>query len=349
MSPSTPEPDLNSEAIEDIVAKLHIHRNSPIPRFLQLKSQFEYLIVTGVCSPGQRLPSIRMVSAALNVGPATIARAYHELEMARLVVSSDKLGFFVVGGEVARSEPHERIQAMVTEVIDNAIAEGISLDQVFEIFVAQIANMRMSLARPQIALIGKREGRIAELAMHIRHALADLNADVSTVTLEQLTEDIDGWLPTLQKMQQVVCLLWNVKQAQELLMEHGIDVLPLRGVLRDDIREKIAALPEDVKVGIVASSNQFIDGMITAAMALNPALKIVGSTDAQHRKAMRALCAKVDCIIYGTPARAVVKQELHRPIDEIELVYVPDPASLQQLRRLLHADLHQYNKQPNKS
>ncbi len=333
------EPRPGAMEAEDILARLHIHRNSPIPRFLQLKSQFEYLIVTGECPSGQRLPSIRTVSSALGVGPATIARAYRELEAAHLAVSAGGLGFFAIGGQASQSEPHARVRALISEVLGSAIAEGLTLDQAFEIFVAQVAEMRGTLVRPSLALICKREGRSTELAMRIRHALVDLDADVTTVTLEELAEDSEEWLPRLRKMHRVVCLLWDVKRTQELLAEHGIDVVPLTGVLGDDVRERLAGLPGSTRVGIIASSTQFIDGMITAVTALNTGITIVGAVDAQHRHAMRALYEHVDCIIYGTPARAVVRKEFNGSVDEIELIYVPDPSSLLHLRRLLQADL----------
>jgi DNA-binding transcriptional regulator YhcF (GntR family) len=324
----------------DIVARLHVHRNSPIPKFLQLKSQFEYLIVTGECPPGQRLPSIRTVSSALHVGPATITRAYRELEAAHLAVSAGGLGFFVIGRQASQSESHGRVRTLISEVLENAIAEGLSLDQVFEIFVAQVAESRVTLGRPNLVLICKKEGRTTELAMHIRHALADLGAEVATVALEELREDPEGWLPTLRKAHRIVCLLWDVKQTQELLAGKGIEVVPLLAVLRDDVRETVAGLPGNTRVGIIASSNQFIDGMITAVSALNPAITIVGSADAEHRQALRTLSDQADCIIYGTPARAMVKQELDSTVDAIEFIYVPDPSSLQHLRRLIQADLH---------
>ena len=323
----------------DIIAKLHISRNSPIPRFLQLKSQFEYLIVTGGLPPGQRLPSIRNVSNALHVGPATVVRAYKELEAAHLAVSTGGLGFFVIGGQASQAEPHGRVRTLVTELLESAIAEGLALDQVFEIFVAQVVDMRVALAHPNFVLVCKREGRGSEIAMHIRHALADLGAEVVAVHLEDLAEDVEGWLPTLRKAHCVVCLLWDVKRAQEFIARHGIEVVPLLGVLRDDVQERLMALPAQTKVGIIASSSHFIDGMITAITASNNAVQIVGSTDVEHRQAMHSLYERADCIIYGTPARRVIEQELPESVEGIELVYVPDASSLQELRRVIRDNL----------
>lgn len=322
-------------ASADIIAKLHIYRNSPIPTFLQLRSQFEYLIVTGGLPSGQKLPSIRSVSDALRVGPATVVRAYRELEMARLAVSAAGVGFFVIGGQ---AEPNDRIRSLVSELLESAVAEGIALGLVFEIFVAQLADMRLALARPNLVLLCKREGRGNEIAMHIRHGLADLGAEVAVVPLEDLAEDAEGWLPTLRKARCAVCLLWDVKQAQEFVAQHGIAVVPLHSVLRDDVQERLISLPERSRVGIVASSSHFIDGMITATTTLNSSVDIVGATDSQHGPARQSLYEQVDCIIYGTPAHRLIERELPQSVEGIELIYVPDASSLQQLRRILRAD-----------
>jgi DNA-binding transcriptional regulator YhcF (GntR family) len=314
---------------------LHVRRESPVPVFLQLKSQLEYLIVTGKLPPGHRLPSIRQVAKSLGVGPATVVRAYQELVNAGLAVSNEAVGFFVTGAEPAWSRPHARIRDQVTALLEDAVQEGLSTDQVLQIFLAQVAEFRVSQARPEIIVVCKPGGRIEELAMHLRHALADLGVEVAGVSLDDLGVDLAGWMPRLQKAQCVVSLMFDVQQARSLLARRGIEVMPLLGALREDTRDRIISLPAGTRVGIVSGSLDFVDGMITAATSLNPGLVITGACDSADQPTIGQLLAESDCIIYGTLARQVIDRQLPSSVEAIELIYIPDDSSIQRLRRLL--------------
>lgn len=313
----------------------HVRRESPVPVFLQLKSQFEYLIVTGKLLPGQRLPSIRRLASSLGVGPATVVRAYRELEIAELAVSNEGVGFFVTSAEPVRSQPHARVREQVSALLEGALEDGLGIDQVLQIFLAQVAELRVSRTRPELVVVSKPGGSVGELAMHLRHALADLNVTVTGATLTELAADMDGWLPRLAKAQCVTSLMFDLQQARSLLDPHGIEVMPLLGALRDDTRQKIISLPPGTRVGIISVSVDFVDGMITAATSLNPALEITGACDSGDEQGIRDLVAGADCLIHGTLARQVVEARLPASIGAIELIYVPDDSSVQRLRRLL--------------
>jgi DNA-binding transcriptional regulator YhcF (GntR family) len=317
------------------MAGLHVRRESPVPVFLQLKSQLEYLIVTGKLAPGHRLPSIRRVARFLGVGPATVVRAYGELEQAGLAVSNEGVGFFVTGVEPARSRPHARVREQVTALLEGALQDGLGIDQVLQIFLAQVAELRVSHTRPELIVVSKPGVRVEELAMHLRHALADLGVSVAGVSLADVAADLEGWLPRLAKAQCVTTLMFDVQQARSLLGPLGIEVMPLLGALRDDTRDKIISLPAGARIGVISGSLDFVDGMITAVTSLNPSVDIIGACDSGDEQAISELLAGTDCIIHGTLARHVVERRLPASIESIELIYVPDDSSVQRLRRLL--------------
>jgi hypothetical protein len=184
-------------------------------------------------------------------------------------------------------------------------------------------------------VVSKPGGRTEELAMHLRHALADLGVEVTAATLDEVAADLRGWLPRLQKAQCVVSLMFDVQQARALLAPRGIEVMPLLGALREDTREKIISLPAGTRVGIVSGSLDFVDGMITAATSLNPGLDITGACDSSDQPAITQLLGESDCIVYGTLARQVIDRQLPSSAEGIELIYIPDDTSIQRLRRLL--------------
>jgi DNA-binding transcriptional regulator YhcF (GntR family) len=318
----------------------HVRRESPVPVFLQLKSQLEYLIVTGRLLPGQRLMSIRRLARTLGVGPATVVRAYQELETAELVVSNEGVGFFVTGAEPLRSQPHARVREQVTALLEGAMRDGLGVDQVLQIFLAQVAELSVSHARPELVVITKPGGSVDELAMHLRHALADLGVAVTGATLAEVADDLDGWLPRLAKAQCVTSLMFDLHQARSLLAPHGIEVMPLLGALHDNTQQKIISLPPGTRVGIISASVDFVDGMITAATSLNSGIDIVGACDSADDQGIAELISGADCIIHGTLARPVVEARLPASIEVIELVYIPDDSSVQRLRRLLRDERH---------
>jgi GntR family transcriptional regulator len=65
---------------------------SPVPPFEQIRQQLHDQIVDGTLAAGTRLPAIRQLAADLRLAPGTVARAYSELEEARLVETNRSKG-----------------------------------------------------------------------------------------------------------------------------------------------------------------------------------------------------------------------------------------------------------------
>lgn len=65
------------------------------PIYAQLMEQIKVGIVTGAFPPGERLPSVRELSAEAGVNPNTMQRAMAELERDGLVFSQRTSGRFV--------------------------------------------------------------------------------------------------------------------------------------------------------------------------------------------------------------------------------------------------------------
>ena len=65
-----------------------------IPIYSQIVLQFSRAFVRGEIAPGDRIPSIRDLSAALKVNTNTIQRAYQEMERDELINSKRGTGYF---------------------------------------------------------------------------------------------------------------------------------------------------------------------------------------------------------------------------------------------------------------
>src|SRR5215470_3051678 len=68
---------------------------SGVPTFLQLVQQVEHALRLGYLKPGDQLPKVRDVVAALAINPNTVLKAYRELEIKGLATGRPGQGTFV--------------------------------------------------------------------------------------------------------------------------------------------------------------------------------------------------------------------------------------------------------------
>jgi GntR family transcriptional regulator len=115
--------------------QIHICPTDGVPIYLQIVNQVKHLVSSGRLAPGEELPPIRALAEQLLVNPNTVARAYRELELARVVVKRRTAGTYVsdAASPLARKE---RVR-IVTERVDALLAESrllrISLDEVIDL------------------------------------------------------------------------------------------------------------------------------------------------------------------------------------------------------------------------
>ena len=101
--------------------QIHIAPNSGEPIYQQIGRQIKYLVAAGRLDAGDKLPPVRKLAEQLVVNPNTVARAYRELEAARVVVSRQGSGVYVsdAGSPLAQEEQRrillERIDALLAE------------------------------------------------------------------------------------------------------------------------------------------------------------------------------------------------------------------------------------------
>ncbi len=62
-----------------ILNRIKIDRKSKVPLYLQIKSQIQEMILTGILSEGMRLPPTRKLAEFLNINRSTVVSAYDEL------------------------------------------------------------------------------------------------------------------------------------------------------------------------------------------------------------------------------------------------------------------------------
>jgi GntR family transcriptional regulator len=99
-----------------------LNPQSGIPLYVQLQQQFQQRILTGLLSDGTRLPSVRDLSAQLQVNPLTVVKVYQILEREGFVETKRGLGTYV-----SHQSPALKIEArrrQISPALDQLVAEA---------------------------------------------------------------------------------------------------------------------------------------------------------------------------------------------------------------------------------
>src|SRR5260221_11358830 len=75
--------------------EFRLDAGSGVPTYLQLVHQVEHALRLGYLTPGDQLPKVRDVVAALAINPNTVLKAYKELEIKGLTAGRPGQGTFI--------------------------------------------------------------------------------------------------------------------------------------------------------------------------------------------------------------------------------------------------------------
>lgn len=100
---------------------ISIDQRSNSPLYEQVIDEFRKLIVAGVLTPGEKLPSVRSLASQLAINPNTIQRAYRELETQGYIYSAAGKGSFVAEvnqtNDLHRNELLSQFDTLVAELL----------------------------------------------------------------------------------------------------------------------------------------------------------------------------------------------------------------------------------------
>lgn len=74
----------------------HVTAASAVPTYMQIVEQVRRALRLGRLEPGDRLPTVREVAAAVTINPNTVLKAYRQLEHEGLVEGRAGQGTYVV-------------------------------------------------------------------------------------------------------------------------------------------------------------------------------------------------------------------------------------------------------------
>ena len=130
--------------------EFHLDGGSGVAAYMQVVHQVKQALRLGMLCPGDQLPTVRDVVAALAINPNTVLKAYRELEMEGLVAGRQGQGTFVLKSLAGPAlAGHAELQAEFVEWLERAWKAGMDDES--------IAALLATTLRGQIALRTKRD------------------------------------------------------------------------------------------------------------------------------------------------------------------------------------------------
>lgn len=127
-----------------------VHASSGVPIYRQLVDQVEALVAGGRLRPGDVVPSVRQVAAALGVNPMTVSKAWSRLEANGMLDRDRGRGMVVAARREAVSLADRRVevQPLVDRAVTHALHLGLAPAQLLAMVRESLKEHRSCMIRP---------------------------------------------------------------------------------------------------------------------------------------------------------------------------------------------------------
>ena len=115
--------------------QIHISTKDGVPIYLQIVNQVKYRVASGQLRPGEQLPTVRGLAEDLVINPNTVARAYRELEAAKVLSTRQGSGVYVADGAspLARREQTKILKDRIDLLLAEARHMGLSVEELIDL------------------------------------------------------------------------------------------------------------------------------------------------------------------------------------------------------------------------
>lgn len=103
-----------------------------IPFYRQIIDQIKFGIATGNLKIGEQLPTVRSLAVNLKVNLNTVAKAYKELEIQKILETQQGTGTFISKTElqISEKEKNRKLQEICNEFSTIAFSYGFSVNEI---------------------------------------------------------------------------------------------------------------------------------------------------------------------------------------------------------------------------
>lgn len=235
--------------------QFRIQPDSEIPASTQLFNQIRFAIASRQYPPAYKLPSTRALAMQTGLHRNTISKVYRQLEEDGLVESLAGSGIYVraqghEGGSKLQSpilKQHPLAYKVVQKALDELLAQGCSLNQAREIFLAEIDWRLRCSARVLVAVPGQDIGAGELIVQELEQTL---QIPVQLVATEELSAVLDKTSSAT-----VVTSRYFIGEVEAIAAPRAVRVIPLD--IHDYAKEFdiVKNLSKDSCIGIVSLSS----------------------------------------------------------------------------------------------
>ena len=220
---------------------VNVRSDLSVPLGTQLVWQLRYAIATGEYKPGERLPTVREMAAALRVNANTIRTVYARLQEEGWVVARRKVGT-VVADPLPRSYD-DALEAILDRAFDEAAAQGIEPDELAAGAFARAAQ-RASVGARRLLFVECGQSEVEPFVSQLRAAFGERIEAVDGTTISLLEErlaqgGIDAVVTTAHHAEEVRAVVTEIPVVSLLPSPEFMDVVA-----------EVASLPPGTRVGL---------------------------------------------------------------------------------------------------
>lgn len=235
--------------------QFRIQPDSEIPASTQLFNQLRFAIASRQYPPAYKLPSTRALAMQTGLHRNTISKVYRQLEEDGFVESLAGSGIYVraqghEGGSRLQSPiltQHPEASKVLQQALDELLAQGYSLSQAREIFLAEIDWRLRCSARVLVAAPAQDMGVGELMAYELEE---ELEIPVQIVAIDELASVLDKTTSAT-----VVTSRYFINDVEAIAAPKAIRVIPLDIYDYNKEINLLKNLAKDNCVGIVSLSS----------------------------------------------------------------------------------------------
>lgn len=109
---------------------LIVEPDSPVPIAQQIHDGIVAGIISGELQDGQQLPSVRRLAVEYGVNPATVKKAYDQLQEDGLVLTAARSGTVITRPKRPSAQQREQLREDLRATVWRALAQGFKTDDI---------------------------------------------------------------------------------------------------------------------------------------------------------------------------------------------------------------------------
>jgi molybdate-binding protein/DNA-binding transcriptional regulator YhcF (GntR family) len=137
---------------------INVSDRANLPIYKQIIDQVKGLVANYQLKPGDRMPTVRELAAYLKINPATVARAYQEMEQEGILGASRRRGTIVMGEtDSPQRMPlrQSRLANTVNNLVLETLSQGYKPEELEAAFVLQLARWRIQRETSESASVSE--------------------------------------------------------------------------------------------------------------------------------------------------------------------------------------------------